>query len=361
MGSGRPEEKRRSGPLLPASSAVLGYVTEWSHLLLGQLCLWLLGNQDSLSVHPHYPRDRTSPVKYLPPALFSGNQPRTTGQDAPNLNGLSTSCLMICGSPIWAGLSWAVLPVSPEVTLGPWSAGRWPEVGRFKMATLIRLAVGPAPGWGSGPLRTPPLLPAAGDRLTETSVTLSLPGGTAEPAGMGPGMSQPSGGTCSPSCPCPLCSGRLQSRSPARCVVPPPCHTEDDDKTWVRKFQFPLDATAQTPGAGPAFSWSDVVSYPRFGTPRPTQTPDGWPRRHLIPLLLALRPLPPGPLEVDLCSLPSPSLLTRPSVACLVGPRHALHAATAHNNTRQGAGCLESAPESGSAVGVGGRGAWVRV
>ena len=89
MGSGRPEEKRRSSPRRPPSSAVLGHVAEWSHLLLGQLCLWLLGDQGSLSIHPHCPRDRGSPVKYLPPALFSGNQPRMTGQDAPNLNGLS--------------------------------------------------------------------------------------------------------------------------------------------------------------------------------------------------------------------------------------------------------------------------------
>lgn len=169
------------------------------------------------------------------------------------------------------------------------------------------------------------------------------------------------GGQVFSSCPCPLCSERLQSRTPARCVVPPPCHTEDDDKTWVRTFQFPLDATAQMPGAGPAFSSrSDVVSYPCFGTPRPTQTPGGWSCRHLVPLLPALRPLPPGPLEVDLCSLPSPSLPARPSAACLVGPRHTLHVATAHN-TRQGAGWLQSAPESGSGVGVGGRGAWVRV
>ena len=148
---------------------------------------------------------------------------------------------MICGSLIWTGLSWAVLPVSPEVTLGPWSAGSCPEAGWSKMSTLIRLAVGPAPGCGPGPLRTPPLLPAAGDRLTGTSVTPSLPGDTTDPAGMGrvlppaPALCALGGSWCWP-----------PSLTPGRCVVPfggpltpcraqahqgpSPCHAEDDDK-----------------------------------------------------------------------------------------------------------------------------------
>lgn len=113
--------------------------------------VWLLVNQGPASTHTHYPLGLCLSCEIFAPGSDFREPAMHVRTRCPDLRGLNN----FVSHDLWVThLAWAqlgeVLPVWPEITLWPWSAGSRLEAGWSNMATLkFGSRAGPwLVGWG---------------------------------------------------------------------------------------------------------------------------------------------------------------------------------------------------------------------